>query len=255
MTKIFGIIGDPIAQARSPAVFNALFQQRGVDAVMVPMHVAAGGLGTALSGLRQIGNVSGLVITVPHKPAAASLLQSASPRVQVAGAANALRPGQEGWDGDLFDGEGFALGLATQGFDLAAKHCSIVGAGGAGAAIAVALAQRGVASLAIWDVDREKASALVERVSRIARVPIQLRKPDVSADIAVNATPVGMQPDDPLPIDVSTLRTDALVAEAIMKPPMTRLLLEARAHGCTIHEGRHMLDSQIPAMWKFFGLP
>src|SRR3954470_24204386 len=122
MTQVFGIIGDPIAQVRSPEVFNGLFRERGVDAVMVPMHVGPDGLEGALNGLRAIGNLGGLLITVPHKPAAAALLRSCSERVRIAGVANALRPASGGWDGDLFDGEGFAIGLEARGFALAGKH-------------------------------------------------------------------------------------------------------------------------------------
>ena len=255
MTQVFGIVGDPIAQVRSPEVFNDLFRERGVDAVMVPMHVSADALEPALAGLRAIGNVGGLVITVPHKPAAAALLRSHSERVQIAGAANALRPCANGWDGDLFDGEGFARGLEARGFALAGRNCSVVGAGGAGAAIALALLERRVGSLSIWDIDRRKAADLVERLCAISRVRIVVGEPGKDTDVAVNATPLGMSPDDPLPMAIGSLRPDALIAEAIMKPPITRLLLEARRRGCEIQEGRHMLDNQVAAIWKFFGLP
>ena len=79
--------------------------------------------------------------------------------------------------------------------------------------------------------------------------------PDAGTDVAVNATPLGMSADDALPFDVAVLRTQALVADAIMKPPMTSLLHAAVAHGCCIQEGRHMLDNQVEAMWRYFGLP
>jgi shikimate dehydrogenase len=83
---------DPIAQARLPEVFNSLFHERGVDAVMVPLHVKAEDLETSLDGLRTIGNFAGLIVTVPHKPAAASLRRTFSKRVDIAKAANAFRP-------------------------------------------------------------------------------------------------------------------------------------------------------------------
>jgi shikimate dehydrogenase len=254
-TRIFGIIGDPIAQARSPEVFNALFRQRGVDAVMVPLHVGGAELEPVLQGLRGVRNLGGLVITVPHKPAAAALLRRRSERVAISGVANVLRPVADGWDGELFDGEGFALGLAARGFGLTGKNCAVVGAGGAGSAIALALAARRIAALSLWDIDQGRAAALAQRLAPHCAVPITIRPPGTETDLAVNATPLGMRPDDPLPFEVSGLGANVLVADAVMKPPLTRLLIAARERGCATQEGRHMLDHQVEAIWKFFGLP
>jgi len=92
MTKAFVILGDPIAQARSPGVFNRLFRKRRVDAVMTPMLVSAEYFEKALSDLRTVDNMAGLVITVPHKVAAARLMKMGSRRATLAMAANALRP-------------------------------------------------------------------------------------------------------------------------------------------------------------------
>jgi shikimate dehydrogenase len=255
MTKVFGIIGDPVAQVRSPEVFNKLFRQGEVDAEMVPLHVKPEGLAKSLGGLRTIENIAGLIITVPHKVAAASLLQSYSERVRLAKSTNVLRPTTDGWEGDLFDGEGFALGLKVAGHQLRDKNYSVVGAGGAGAAISLALLEHGAASVAIWDIDRGKAEELAHRLSDAGATRVFVAQPSEHSDVAINATPIGMKPDDPLPFNLEALRSDALVAEAIMKPPMTRLLMEAKQRGCAIHEGRHMLDNQVAAIWTFFRLP
>jgi shikimate dehydrogenase len=254
VTHVYGIIGDPVAQVRSPAVFNARFQAAGLDAVMVPMHVIGNRLELTLAGLRAIENLAGLVITVPHKPAAARLLRSCSDRVRLAGAANVLRPTPDGWDGDLFDGEGFAIGIEANGFQLAGKHCALVGAGGAGAAIAVALITREIAELTVFDIDEDKTSDLVTRLQRLGLCPISAGQPCRATDLAINATPLGMDAADPLPFDVDCLRPESMVADAIMKPPVTRLLVEAAKRGCRTQEGRHMLDSQVDAIWDFFGL-
>ncbi len=205
MTDLYGIIGDPVAQVRSPAVFNARFQAAGLDAVMVPMHVIGDRPGAAIAGLRAIENLAGLVITVPHKPAAARLLRSCSDRVRMAGAANVLRPVPDGWDGDLFDGEGFAIGLEANGFQLAGKRCALVGAGGAGAAIAVALITREIAELTIFDIDEGKTSDLVARLQRLGRCPVSMGRPGRATDLAINATPLGMEAGDPLPFEVAAL--------------------------------------------------
>lgn len=255
MTKLFAIIGEPIAQVRSPEIFNRLFEERGVDAHMAPMLVKASGVAQSLAGLRAIENMAGLIITAPHKAAAARMLKSASERVRIAGVANALRPCPGGWEGDLFDGEGFVRGMAAEGQALHGARCALVGCGGAGAAIAFALLERKVGALTLSDIDAKKAEELVRRLQSFSAIEISIGKPDSSTDIAINATPLGMKENDPLPIAIESLRPGAVVADAIMKPPRTRLLIEAQKRGCAIHEGRHMLDNQLEALWSYFGLP
>lgn len=254
MTTVFGIVGDPIAQARSPEVFNALFQARGVDAVMVPMHVAPDDFEGALDGFRRTKNLGGLVITVPHKFAAAQILSHSSHRVAITGAANAIRPTESGWIGDLYDGEGFAIGVEAKHGSLAGRRCAIVGAGGAGTAIALALVDRAAAEIRIWDIDQRRAISLRERLMAYTTIPIAVGPPSISDDLAINASAAGMSPSDELPFEPACLRQGALVCEAIMKPPKTRLLVEAEKLGHPIQEGRHMLDCQVSAIWKFFGL-
>jgi shikimate dehydrogenase len=134
-------------------------------------------------------------------------------------------------------------------------RCALVGCGGAGTAIAFALLERRVDSLTIWDIDRRKSDALAERLRAIGMAEVSIGLPDETTDIAINATPLGMKESDPIPIAVDSLRTDAIVADAIMKPPCTRLLLEAKRRGCTVHAGRHMLDHQVESIWRFFSLP
>jgi shikimate dehydrogenase len=252
MTKLFGIVGDPIEQVRSPEVFNRLFQERGVDALMVPMLIRPANFEEALAGLRAIDSIAGVIVTVPHKAAAARLMKVGAQRAKLAQTANALRPCPGGWEGELFDGEGFVRGLEAQGFVVEAVHCAVVGCGGAGTAIAFALLQRQVASLSIWDIDKQKAQSLCLRLRAMGGPKVYDALPDGHTDIAINATPLGMKESDPIPIAVDSLRTNAIVAEAIMKPACTRLLREAKRRGCTVHAGRHMLDHQVEAIWRFF---
>jgi len=160
-----------------------------------------------------------------------------------------------GWEGELFDGEGFARGMEAEGRELKGSHCALVGCGGAGAAIALALLERSVASLSIWDVDQTKAADLRQRLRTVTTIEISISPPTSKTDVAINATPLGMGEDDPVPMPLDLLRQDAIVADAIMKPPRTRLLREAEHRGHVIQEGRHMLDNQVEAIWSFFGLP
>ena len=255
MTKVFGIIGDPIEQVRSPMVFNTLFRERNIDAVMVPLHVRPNQLVQVLEGLRAIENLGGVIITIPHKTMAASFAFNKSTRVTIANAANALRPCEGGWECDLFDGEGFARGMEVAGHQLDKKSCALVGCGGAGAAIALALLDRGVVRLSLFDTDRKKCEDLAERLRGNHKTEITTSPPRNGGDIVINATPLGMNPDDPLPFDLELLRSDAIVADVIMKPPRTKLLTRAAVLGLLTQEGRHMLDNQIDSIWEFFRLP
>jgi shikimate dehydrogenase len=253
-TKLFAIVGDPVAQARSPEVFNALFRRRGVDAAMVPLHVRADDFAPVLSALRSVENFCGLVVTVPHKRAAARAAAQRSERAATAGAANVLRPCAGGWEADLLDGEGFAAGLARNGIDPRGKRCAIVGAGGAGAAIALALCERAAQSVCVSDIEPDRAASLARRLVGHGH-PAVAAAPDRTADLVVNATPLGMAEADLLPFDPTSLAPGAIVADVIMQPSLTRLLREAARLGHRTVEGRHMLDGQAEPIWRFFGLP
>jgi shikimate dehydrogenase len=259
-TRLFGIVGDPIAQVRSPEVFNAHFADRGIDAVFLPIHVHPDALATAFDGFKALANLDGLVITVPHKFAAAGLMDELGPQAHRAAAVNAARKTKTGkWAGDLFDGIGMVEGLRAKNIDPAGKSCIVYGAGGAGTAIAFALADTNPSRLAIVDPAAGKADQLAQSLRK--SVPgIVVETPDASAgptgyDIAINASPLGLNPDDPLPFDPTGLSAGAIVAEAVMKPPVTHLLRQADRLGFTIHPGIHMLDGQFGPFLDFFGLP
>lgn len=252
-TRIFGIIGTPVAQVRSPEVFNDRFQRAGLDAVMVPLWVERD-LVDLLRALRAVRNLVGLVITVPHKPTAAAAAVGVSRRAKLARAANALRPVEGGWEADLFDGEGFVAGLRAHDAPLKGARCAIIGAGGAGSAIAVALLEHGAAALKLHDIDIARAKNLRDRLLAAFSVPVSVGTPDGSCELVVNATPVGMEADDPLPLDLAVLAREAWIADVIMKPETTRLLVMARALGHPVVAGRHMLDGQVSLLWDFFHL-
>jgi len=249
--QLFAIIGHPIAQARSPEVFNALLERGGHDGRMVALDVTPDTFAEVLVGLRGIANFGGLVVTVPHKLHAATLAHVRSDRVDIVGAANLLRPVDGGWAADLSDGIGFVEGLRQAGHDIASRAVAVVGAGGAGLAIAQTLLAGGV-RVSISDLDPARADDAIRRLSGIG--DISAAPPDCGHDIVVNATPVGMAGDTRLPFDLDRLAPGALVAEVIMTPAMTSLLRDAVRRGHPVHEGRHMLDGQVPAIWDFLGM-
>src|SRR3546814_493817 len=153
-TRVYFIIGDPIAQVKSPAGMTAGFGARGMDAVVVPIHVASRDLRTFLESAKALQNVDGVIATVPHKFDAYGFCSAASERARFLGAANVLRRSADGgWYGDMVDGTGFVAALHETGGRSQGRRALLVGAGGAGSAIAHALVESGVESLAVCDAD------------------------------------------------------------------------------------------------------
>jgi shikimate dehydrogenase len=254
-TSIFGIIGDPIAQAGSPALFNTAFRRRGWRAVLVPLQVKATDLPTALKGLRGIGNLRGLVLTMPHKVAAVGLVDSIGAEARLAGSINAIRCGRDGrWHGENFDGLGCLRGLQTAGHSVAGRHVLVVGSGGAGAAVAAAIAREGVSSLRLYDVDAIRA----EHVCAVLRatfdaVRIAVGPPALEGiDIVINCTSVGMLGKPGMPVDVEGLVPGMVVVDLAIEPEMTELLQAASSRGCIVHPGRRTLEGQVDALCTFF---
>ncbi|MFI4997314.1 MAG: shikimate dehydrogenase family protein [Hyphomicrobiales bacterium] len=254
-TRLIGIVGDPIAQVKSPLVFNPRFKAAGLNAVLVPLHVRQDQFEATLRGLMALGNLDGIIITVPYKARAMALVDEVMPTGRKVGAINAMRREPDGrWSGDMFDGRGLVRGLADEGISVAKRRVMLIGAGGAGSAVAVAFADAGAAGIAIHDIDAAKASGLVARVAA-AYPACELRagKPQVAGfDIIVNATPIGMAPGDGLPAEIGALDASQLVIDVIAKPEVTPLLAKARASGCRSIGGKTMLAGQAAELEKFF---
>lgn len=250
---LIGFVGDPVAQGKAPSPLTELLQARGVNAVVVPMLVAPERFDTVFEAVAHIRNFAGFVVTVPHKAAAAKRATRRRPAAERSGVANVLRRIPGGWEADLFDGAGFVAGLRAKSINPRARRAAILGAGGAGTAIAFALADESPERLRIHDKDPARATVLVERLRRIDAPAVVWDGHSTSGDdLLVNATPVGMGPAGGLPIAAGALHPALLVAEAVMEPEMTPLLLEARGRGCAIHAGRHMMDGQLELMARYF---
>jgi shikimate dehydrogenase len=256
-TRLFVVVGDPIAQVQAPTLLNPLFAELGVDATLVPVHARPTDFAAVLGGLQRVENLDGVLVTIPHKAAACALADERSPAAMISGTANALRRNPDGrWYADNFDGAGFVRGLVNAGHAPAGAQVSLVGAGGAGSAIAVALLASGAAHLSIFDRDGDRLGALLTRLQeswpgRVAGAEAPVTD---DVDLAVNATPLGLRPDDPLPFPPQALRPGAVVADIVMKPRETRLLRTAAALGLHAHPGIHMLTEQLDLYREFFGL-
>ena len=257
-TEIIAHIGYPTHSFKAPMIYNPFFEEAGVNAVVVPMGCRAEAFPAFLPLVFRLSNIRGALITMPHKVSVVSLLDEVTPAVRVAGACNAVRLSSEGrLQGDMFDGEGFVRGLRTKGFNPQGCRALVVGSGGVGRAIAASLAAAGVALLSLFDVDAASADGLAARVrEHFSSVQVQTGSRDPAGfDLVVNATPLGMNENDPLPFDVQRLAPSTFVGEVVMKRETTALLAAAQALGCRTQVGTDMLYEQIPAYLEFFGLP
>ena len=255
-TRMYAILGDPISAVRSPSVFNAIFAGRNANAAMLPLHIAAPDLETAWAGLKTIRNLDGIILTIPHKTAMYGLVDELGTNGRVVGAVNVVRRRSDGrWEGDMFDGVGCVQGLKTQGHEVTGRHVFLLGAGGAGSAIATALAQAGVKRLVIADVDTTRRDRVADRVrSAFPAIKIEVGSIEQGPfDIAINATPVGMKDGDPLPFDPTQLPATTLIVDVIVKPEFTLLLKTAEKTGHAIQPGKHMHQGQVNAIAEFFG--
>ncbi|WP_293799309.1 shikimate dehydrogenase [uncultured Bosea sp.] len=257
-TRLIGHLGYPTESFKAPMIYNPYFQREGIDAVVVPMGCRSEDYPDFLKLFFRLSNAHGALVTMPHKVTTTGLVDVLSPTAAIAGACNAVRLGADGrLSGDMFDGEGFVRGVLRKGYKLDGARALVVGAGGVGSAIAASLAKAGVAELGLFDTQAMNAEELGQRLTAhypALRVATGSNDPD-GFDLVVNATPLGMKPGDPLPVDISRLPASAFVGEVVMAQEITPFLAAARARGCAVQVGTDMLFEQIPAYLEFFGLP
>ena len=254
-TRLYGLVGDPLTTAKSPELLNRLFIEQGADAVCVPFQVEADDLSAFVTGARVMKNLSGVLVTMPHKQRMMACVDDLHPTARQVGALNVIRCHDDGrWVGAIFDGLGCVLGMRWEGNDPANKSVLLIGAGGAGRAIAFAVASAGARSLAIFDVDEGRAEDLVEAVAAATECHTHVGAPDPHGyEIVINATPVGMKPDDPMPVDPNRLEAGSTIVDIVNSPDPTALCRAARARGCRTQSGRPMHEGQAVHALRFLG--
>ncbi|TWF50081.1 shikimate dehydrogenase family protein [Neorhizobium alkalisoli] len=257
-TKLIAHLGFPTESFKAPLIYNPYFDKAGIDAVVIPMGCRPADYAAFVKLVFRLSNIHGALVTMPHKVATMDLLDETSNRARVAGSANAIRLGPDGrLVGDMFDGEGFARGLARKGQAIAGSSILIVGSGGVGSAIAASLADAGARKIALYDGNEASSAGLRDRLNLYyPATEVTVGPPDPAGfDIVVNATPLGMRPGDPLPVDVSRLSPSTFVGEVVMSVAITPFLAAARDRGCAYQVGTDMLFEQIPAYLEFFDFP
>ena len=259
-TRVTLIIGHPVAQVSSPALFNCRFEELGLDHVMIPADIAPARLDLFLSLLRGWNNADGCVVTIPHKRAVVEHLDELTARARRLRAVNVIRRMPDGrLSGDNVDGLGFLNAARTHGFDPNGRQALIIGAGGAGSAIADALCTGGIRHLTVTDVDPERAAWLASVLGAVfPSVAFAASAEDDLGrfDLVANASPVGMGETEELPIpapSIESIRADALVADVVTKPAMTPFLRLARQGGRTIQLGPETAAGQTSLLGRFIG--
>jgi len=253
-TRLCGIIGNPIAQVGSPRLYTERFRAAGRNAILVPLHVLPDRFEETVRGLKALANLDGLVITAPYKARILPFVDRLRRTAETVGAINVMRRDSDGrWTGDMFDGRGLVKAVRTQGRAVEGRQVMLIGAGGVGSAIAVALAEAGAAAIMIFDVERTRAVALAERVARAfpaCRTVVSAATAE-GHDIVVNASPIGMAPGDGLPAPLGPLDAGTLAVDVVVKSEPTAFMRHARSFGCTALGGYAMMAGQFDAALAF----
>jgi shikimate dehydrogenase len=255
-TELIAHIGYPTHSFKSPLIYNPYFEKEGIKALVVPMGCKGEHYPAFLKSVFQLTNIRGALITMPHKVTTVGLLDEVTPTVKVAGACNAVKMDAQGrLVGDMFDGAGFVRGVQRKGFNLTGKRVMVVGTGGVGSAIAASMAAEKIAAISLFDVNTASCEALAQRlVKEYPTIQVGIGSNDPEGhDLVVNATPMGMNEGDPLPLDVSRLAPNTFVGEVVMRTEMTAFLQAAQQRRCRVQVGSDMLFEQIPAYLEYFG--
>jgi shikimate dehydrogenase len=255
-TTLIAHLGYPTFAFKAPLIYNPWFDKNDIDAVVVPMGVKPEEYREFFPLLFKMSNIRGALVTMPHKVTTCELVDELTPTALVAGAANAVLVREDGsLLGDQFDGAGFVRGVQNKGFALEGKRVLVVGNGGVGSPIAASLAAAGIGSIGLFDPNAAASDALAGRLrEHYPALEVSTGSKDPQGyDLVVNATPLGMNDGDPLPMDVERIAPETFVGEVVMKQQITPFLAAAKEKGCPIQVGTDMLFEQIPAYLEFFG--
>jgi shikimate dehydrogenase len=250
-SRLFPIIGDPIRYVESPVWLTRTLAERDSHGVCIPMHVPGPALGAVMAALAAVGNVDGILVTMPHKRSAFTHCATSSDHARVLGAVSVIRRNPDGsWHGDMLDGAAFVKAQRDRGARIVGARALLVGAGSAGSAIALALLDAGVGELVLYDAEPSRVDAVLELVAGLGRASAGTADP-TGFELVFNATPLGMEDGDPLPLDASLLASSMFVGDVIAGHGTTRLIAAARAVGCATATGGHMVEAVQDLMAEF----
>jgi len=254
-TRVYGIVGDPIEQVRSPEMVTWEMQKRHHNAVLIPMHIAREEFDTVMPHIMRMQNLDGLIFTIPFKAKAITLAKTLGPQASQIGAINALKKHNNGeWSGEIFDGMGCVEAFKKRGITLQDKRLQLIGLGGAGSAICVALAYEHPRLMRLFDLNPQTIERMVKLVKKISpQTDVEIGEPhSEGVDILLNASPVGMLSDARLPLIAEKFNKELIVFDAIVMPENTPLLNLAQDCGCEVVRGREMMLGQISKIVDYF---
>jgi shikimate dehydrogenase len=252
-TLVCAVIGEPVRHSLSPIIHNAGFAALGLNYVYVAFPVSAGRANDALIAMRTYG-IHGLSVTMPHKADVFAAVDRRTDRARMLQSCNTVFWEGDQLVGDSTDGEGCVRALTEEGVNIADVSCVVLGAGGASRAVVAALAHAGAGSVTVISRRADRARAAAELAGSGGRVPDT--KNDIAAAIGaagiiINATPLGMGKDDPLPLDPDLLNEHHVMNDLIYHPLETPLLRAARERGChVITNGTGMLLHQAALQFE-----
>ena len=252
-TRLFPIIGDPITYVKAPRGLSGVFEQRGYNGICIPMQVPGGDLDAVMAGLTAARNVDGILVTMPHKFRAFAYCSTSSERAKTLGVVSVMRRNRDlTWHGDMLDGLAFVKAQQDRGAHPDGARALLVGAGGAGSAIAFALLEAGARELVVHDTDPARVSALLGLLDELGHGRVSAGPPDPSGcDLVCNATPLGLEVGDPLPVDVGLLTSSMFVGDVIAGHGVTPFIGEAQTAGCQTADGQDMVEAGLDLMTDF----
>ncbi|MFG1995044.1 shikimate dehydrogenase [Actinoplanes sp. NPDC048988] len=256
---LVGLIGANIGTSMSPALHELEADRQGLRYLYQLIDPSLLGLdiGDLLVAARRLG-FRGVNVTHPYKQEVLKFLDELSPEAAQLGAVNTVLFDGSRATGHNTDRYGFASGLARQLPGVATGHVVQIGAGGAGAAVASAIAGTGTRLLTLADLDAARAQRLAEAITGSTDTSVEVIAPSevpsrlADADGLVNATPIGMEGHPGMPVADSHLRASLWVADVIYRPLETGLIRAARARGCRVADGGGMVVYQAAASFRLF---
>jgi 3-dehydroquinate dehydratase/shikimate dehydrogenase len=258
-TRVFGVIGDPIAHSKSPLIHNAAFRRLGLDAVYLPLRIPPDVLQESITEFDHL-NMNGYSVTIPHKEGILQCCDAVEESADLIGAANTLYRRDGKWIAANTDApaaiETIQNALRASGGipDLVGRKVLILGAGGVARAVGYALQQAG-AAVTLTNRSRDRGRALALELS-CQFVSWENRGAE-SCEILVNCTSVGMHPNlDDTPFEPHWLGDSTLVFDTIYNPEQTLLLKQAKERGCRTVSGIEMFIRQAARQFELFtGVP
>ena len=236
-TKVLGLLGFPVGHSLSPAMHNTAFEKLGLDCCYVTFSVKPEFLRDAVKSIKAL-NLAGVNVTVPHKERVIPFLDEVDKEASFIGAVNTIVNDNGRHTGYNTHGRGFMRSLSEAKISVNKKNVLVIGAGGASRAIGYYLC-RNASKLFLYDIDKKKAGKLISDLNKIRGNVSFFSSQLEDMDIIINATPLGLKKNDPLPVDVNLLNPKHVVCDLIYKK--TPLLGKASKKGCKTLNGLGML--------------